>query len=220
MKKLLLPVILIALIGGGGYAYYVYSQPNEAPQVIKTTVGKGDVVQSVVATGSLDALRTVQVGSQVSGVVDHLYVDFNSIVHKDQILATIDPQLLQSAVDQAQANLDKAKVDLELQKVQLEQNQHDQKRNEDLYAKKLVTQQDWEQAILNTKTTVANIAAAEQGLVQLQANLTQAKTNLGYATIRSPIDGVVVNRIVDQGSTVQASMTTPSSSRWLPTCRR
>jgi HlyD family secretion protein len=209
MKKLLLPVILIALIGGGGYAYYVYSQPDEAPQVIKATVGKGDIVQSVIATGTLDALRTVQVGSQVSGVVDHLYVDFNSIVHKDQVLATIDPQLLQSAVDQAQANLDKSKVDLELQKVQLLQNQHDQKRNEDLFQKNLVTQQVLEQAVLNTKTTEANIAAAVQGLVQLQANLTQAKTNLGYATIKSPIDGVVVNRIVDQGSTVQASMTTP-----------
>jgi HlyD family secretion protein len=209
MKKLLLPVILIALIGGGGYAYYVYSQPDEKPQVIKATVGKGDIVEVVVATGTLDPLRSVSVGSQVSGVVKELYVDYNSMVKEGMVLAEIDPTLLQSAVDQAAANLDKSTVDLERMKVQLEQYVHDQKRNQDLFEKKLVTEQTLEQANLNVKTQQATIASSEKGLVQLRANLDQAKTNLGYATIKSPIDGVVVSRIVDKGSTVQASMTTP-----------
>jgi HlyD family secretion protein len=209
MKKLLLPVILIVLIGGGGYAYYVYSQPDEKPQVIKATVGKGDIVEVVVATGTLDPLRSVQVGSQVSGIVQELYVDFNSMVTEGMVLAKIDPTLLQAAVDQAAANLDKATVDLERMQVQLDQYKHDLQRNEDLFTKKLVTEQTVEQARLNVKTQEASINSSRKGLVQIQSNLDQAKTNLGYTTIKSPINGVVVNRLVDKGSTVQASMSTP-----------
>ncbi len=210
MKKLLTVLIVLALLGGGGYAYYYYNKPDERPQILTQKITRGDVIEQVQATGTLQALRTVQIGAQVSGVVKKLYVDFNSIVKANQVIAELDPTILQSNVDQAQANYDKANVDLARMRVTLLQNIADLKRNQDLHTRSLVTDQALEQADLTVKTQQAAIDSAVKGLVQLQAAVDQAKTNLGYATITSPIAGVVIQRNSDEGSTINSSTSSPT----------
>src|SRR5438876_12294470 len=105
MKKLLVALVLILLAGAGGYAYLKYGKTEDKASVTQAAIQSGNIVQAVQATGTLEALRTVQVGSQVSGTVKNLYADFNSIVKKDQIIAELDPSLLQVQVDVQNANI-------------------------------------------------------------------------------------------------------------------
>jgi HlyD family secretion protein len=209
MKKLLTTLIILALGGGGAYYYFVYGKTPEKPQIIQATISRGDIVDFVSATGTLEALRTVQVGSQVSGVVQKLFVDYNSIVHKGDVIAQIDPTLLQQQVDIQQANIDRQLGDIENTKVQLENDQKNYERTKEQYDKGLVSPQQLEAADLQVKVRQASIDSAEKQLVQSRANLKQAQLNVQYCTITAPIDGVIVNRNVDEGQTVQASMTTP-----------
>src|SRR5260221_5650039 len=121
MKKLIIVLILLLLAGAAGYAYYKYGKPEDKPVVLQAQVQTGDVTQIVQATGTLEALRTVNVGSQVSGTVSDLGgVDFNTIVKKGQVIARLDPSLLQVQVDIQNANIEKQQSDIESQKVQLE----------------------------------------------------------------------------------------------------
>jgi HlyD family secretion protein len=209
MKKLVIALILLAAGGGGAYYYYTYGQVKEKPQVVQTTLSQGDITEAVQATGTLEALRTVQVGSQVSGKVQELYADFNSIVKKDQLIAKIDPTLLQVQVELQQANVERQKGEIESQKVQLEDAKVQLDRTQKMFEKGLANQQQLDQAVLTEKTRATALDAAEKQLVTNQANLDQAKLNVDYTNIYAPIDGVVVNRLVDIGQTVQSSMTTP-----------
>ncbi len=209
MKKLLIALILIVLAGAGGYAYLKYGKTEDKASVTQAAIQSGNIVQAVQATGTLEALRTVQVGSQVSGTVKSLYADFNSIVKKDQIIAELDPSLLQVQVDVQNANISRQEGDIAQQKVNLENDQLTLTRTQAQFDKGLVSPQQLEAAQLAVKSRQANINSLEKQLVQARAQLSQAKLNVSYCTIRSPIDGVVVNRIVDIGTTVQASMTTP-----------
>lgn len=209
MKKLLTTLIILALGGGGAYYYFVYGKTPEKPQIIQATVTRGDITDFVSATGTLEALRTVQVGSQVSGVVQHLYADYNTIVHKGDVIAQIDPTLLQQQVDIQQANIDRQKGDIDNQKVQLENDQKNLERAQQQYDKGLVSPQQLEAAQLQVKVRQASIDSSQKQLVQSNANLKQAQLNVEYCTIKAPIDGVIVSRAVDEGQTVQASMNTP-----------
>ncbi len=207
MKKLVTILIFLALAGGGAYYYYAYARVPEKPTIVQAAVSRGDITEAVSATGTLEALRTVQVGSQVSGTVSDLHgVDFNSIVKKDQIIASLDPSLLQVQVDIQKANIERQQVDIENQKIQLEDAKRTMVRTQEQFDKQLVSTQANEQAVLNVKTREASIASSEKMLVQARASLAQAELNVQYCTIRSPIDGVVVNRAVDVGQTVQSSM--------------
>lgn len=207
MKKLVTILILLALAGGGAYWYYAYGRTPEKPTVVQAAISRGDITEVVSATGTLEALRTVQVGPQVSGTIKDLHgVDFNSIVKKGQIMAELDPTLLQVQVDIQQANIDRQVVDIENQQIQLEDNRRSQGRAQEQFDKGLVSQQALEQAQLTVKSRQSSIASAQKQLVQAQANLAQAKLNVEYCTVRSPIDGVVVDRRVDVGQTVQSSM--------------
>ena len=207
MKKLVTILIFLAIAGGAAYYYYAYGRVPEKPTIVQAAVSRGDITEAVSATGTLEALRTVQVGSQVSGTVSDLHgVDFNSIVKKDQIIASLDPSLLQVQVDIQKANIDRQQVDIENQKIQLEDAKRTMVRTQEQFDKQLVSAQANEQAILNVKTREASIASSEKMLVQARASLAQAELNVQYCTIRSPIDGVVVNRAVDVGQTVQSSM--------------
>lgn len=210
MKKLIGFVVVLLVAGGGWWYYITYGRPVEQPQVVQTAISRGDITEAVSATGTLEPLRRVDVGSQVSGVVKELYVDFNSIVKQGQLLAEIDPALLDVQVQIQTANIERQKGDIENQKVQLEDQKRQRDRTQSLYDKGLQNQQQLEAALLSVKTREAQIASAEKSLVQAEANLNQAKLNLGYTKIYSPIDGVVVDRRVDKGQTVQASMNTPS----------
>jgi len=210
MKKLLLAFVILA--GGGGYAYYyfVINKPVEKPQVSRAPVTQGDIVEQVSATGQLEPWRRVDVGSQVSGVVQKMHVDFNDIVKEGQILAEIDPTLLQVQVQIQDANIERQKSDIANQRVGLEDLRVQLARAKQLTASGLQNQQQLESAELAVKNREAQIYSAEKSLVSAEANLQQAKLNLSYTKIKSPIDGVVLDRKVDVGQTVQSSMTVAS----------
>ena len=165
------------------------------PKFRKANVEKGDVVATVTATGTLSAVTTVKVGSQVSGIIAKLHVDFNSTVKKGQLLTELDPTPFQQTVDQRRADLEKAKVELRNAEISLT-------RAKSLTAQQLLAQSDLDGA----QTTRDSAAAA---VAQSQAALKQAETNLSYTRITSPIDGVVVDRQYDVGQTVAASFQAP-----------
>jgi HlyD family secretion protein len=210
MKKLVTFIAILVLAGVGTWYYFAYAKPVEKPQIMTARVTQGDIIESVQATGALEPMRRVDVGSQVSGVVQELFVDYNSMVKKDMVLATIDPSLLQVQVEIQKANIERQTMDIENQKVQLEDIQRQLERVRQLHEKGLQNQQQLEAAELAVKQRKAQIDSAQKQLVQAQANLAQAELNVRYTTIRAPIDGVVIERRVDRGQTVQASMTTPS----------
>ncbi len=196
MKKVLgilaLAVVLAAPLG----LYYSKRGNNGEAKFRWTKVDRGDVTATVTATGTLSAVITVNVGSQVSGIISKLYVDFNSEVKKGQLLAELDPTPFQQTVDQRKADLEKAKVELRNAEISL-------KRSKALNAQQLLAQSDLDAA----QTTRDSSAAA---VAQADAALNQAVTNLSYAKITSPIDGVVVTRAYDIGQTVAASFQAPT----------
>jgi HlyD family secretion protein len=207
MRKLVTVLIVLAVAGGGGYYYYRSTQSQEKPTVNQVTITQGTIVEEVQATGTLEALRTVTVGPQVSGTIVSLEgVDFNHIVHKGQVVARLDPSLLQVQVDIQKANIERQQTDIDSQKVQLENDERTLARTKELAAKGLVNQTQLEDADLQVKTRKAQIESAEKQLVQAQANLAQAELNVSYTEVKSPIDGVVVDRKVDIGQTIQSSM--------------
>jgi HlyD family secretion protein len=157
---------------------------------------KGNISNTVTATGTIEAIKTVAVGTQVSGIVNKIYADYNSVVKKGQILAEIDKAPLLTQYSSAEASFDDAKAEDQYQKSNFE-------RIKALYDKKLVADADFEQAQYNYKR-------AEASLKISKANFEKAKVNLDYATIYSPIDGVVLDRAVDEGQTVAASFNTPT----------
>ena len=209
MKKLIAAVVVLGLGAAGVWAYLTYAVVKVEPQILEATITRGDITEVVQATGTLEALRTVTVGSQVSGTVATIDADYNTIVKKDQIIATIDPSLLQVQVEIQKANIDKQQTDINSQQIQLEDAQRTLARTKELFTNKLATQQAVEQADLSVRTRVASIESAKKSLFQTQKSLEQAELNVSYCTIKSPIDGVIVQRIADVGQTVQASMTSP-----------
>jgi len=210
MKKLIAFIILLLAAGGGWWYYVKYGQPVEKPTVQFATISQGDIVEGVTATGALEPRRRYDVGSQVSGVVKSIYVDYNTLVKKDQLLAEIDPQLLQVQVDIQKANIDRQTSDIASQKVQLDDQKKQFERTKSLFERGLQNQQQFEAAELAIKTREAQIASAEKSLVSANANLQSALLNVSYTKIVAPADGVIVERKVDVGQTVQASMQTPS----------
>jgi HlyD family secretion protein len=194
-KRVLIIGIVVAVVALAG-AFFYARRGSAEPKFRKGKLDKGDVVATVTATGTLSAVTTVSVGSQVSGIIAKLYVDFNSVVKKGQHLADLDPTPFQQAVDQSRANLDKAKVQLRNDEIALT-------RAKKLFADQLIAQSDLDGALTTRDSDVATVA-------QVTAQLHQAETNLSYAHIVSPIDGVVVSRSYDVGQTVAASFQAPT----------
>ncbi|MBS2031794.1 MAG: efflux RND transporter periplasmic adaptor subunit [Deltaproteobacteria bacterium] len=183
---------------------------NAAPTYDTAPVQRGRIVARVTATGTLSALVTVQVGTQVSGRIAELKVDFNSTVKKGEVLAKIDPQLFEAAVESAKANSAQADGQLAQTKAQAQIAALTYQRNQQLLEKKLVSQSDLDTAKANADATAAAVKAAEGNLAQAKAQLHQAEVNMGYTTIVSPIDGTVISRAVDVGQTVAASLAAPT----------
>jgi HlyD family secretion protein len=171
-------------------------------------VERGRIVARVTASGTLSALVTVQVGTQVSGRIQDLYVDFNSPVRKGQVLAKIDPQFFRAAVEQAKANLAAAEGNLAKAKAQAVDAHRQLERAKTLA--QLIPQSDLDTADANAKAADAQIQVGEGAVAQARASLYQAQVNLGYTTITSSIDGVVISRNVDVGQTVAASLQAPT----------
>jgi HlyD family secretion protein len=173
-------------------------------------VTRGSMTEIVSATGDVSAIITVNVGSQVSGTISKLYVDFNSQVKKDQPLADLDPRLFRAALEKAQAGLASAEADVEKAQAQLNDAVRVEKRTKELFEQKLVSQQDVDSAVANREQMAANLSSTKAKVLQARADRDQAATNLAFARITSPIDGIVVSRAVDVGQTVAASFQTPT----------
>jgi len=194
-RKWIITTLLIAALAAAGIFIYREAIAKPAPALRLAKIERGDVRQTVSATGTLNAVTTVSVGTQVSGQVAELLVDFNDHVTKGQLLARIDPTLAQQAVVDAQANLDKARA-------QLLQGQRDYARNRELTSSGLLARSAFEQSEASFDVARAQVKSA-------QVALDRAGQNLAYTNIHAPIDGVVVERNVQQGQTVAASLSAP-----------
>src|SRR5438105_15092332 len=217
-------LILIGVVVLAGLLVVFGLNRNTQAQHFTAKVERGDIHDFVDATGTINAVITVQVGSQVSGTIAKLNVDFNSRVHKGDIVALIDPALFQGALLQASADLDNAKANVAAAKANLEkakaasqQTKADYDRAVQLTKDNITSQQQLDLAKANYDSAnaavgaaAANVAQAEAQVSQKAAALTVARTNLNYTVIRSPIDGTVVARNVDVGQTVAASLQAPT----------
>lgn len=194
-KKILVAVVVLLL--GGGIAYLTLSGKEESLIVAKTSpVETGTISTVVTATGTIEATKQVEVGTQVSGVVEKIYVDYNSVVKAGQLIAELDKENLSELLSQAQSAYDVA-----LNEQRYLQTIFD--RQKSLYASSVISKSDYQEAEYNLKT-------AKGTTQQRLSDLKKAKTNLGYANIYSPINGVVLSRDVDEGQTVAASYSTPT----------
>lgn len=194
-KKLLIFALSLVIIAIA-YVVYISLKKNTHEYVFETeTVQIGSINNTITATGTLEATNTVVVGTQVSGVIEKLYVDFNSVVKKGQLIAELDKSTLQSSLENAQADLDNAQAEFDYQSSNYE-------RMKILFDKELLSQSDYDLAVYTFKKSKATVKSAK-------ANLDRSARNLGYATIYSPIDGIVLNRAVEEGQTVASSMNTP-----------
>jgi HlyD family secretion protein len=185
-------------------------EDDKAVQYQTAAIDRGPIVAKVTASGALSALVTVQVGSQVSGRISHIMADFNSAVKKGQIIARLDTQLLTATLEQARANYDAAQADLLKAQVQAKDFERQLTRQSSLHERNLTAQADFDTAQANFDAGTAGVASAQGRVAQTRAALHQAQVNLDYATIESPIDGVVISRAVDVGQTVTASLQTPT----------
>jgi HlyD family secretion protein len=201
---------LLVLFGVGIGAYEKFVDVVTPPTVFYAGATRGDVVMSVSATGTLQATRTVDVGTQVSGTVKKLYVDYNSIVKQGEIVAEIDPTLFQAALQSAQAGVERAQIELQGAQDTLATDSASRDRSEDLFKHQLDSEQDRETAELQVKSDQAVIDQDKAAIIIAQADVDQAKANVDFCTIRSPIDGVVVTRNADEGQTVAAGFSVPS----------
>ena len=197
---------------------------NEKPQYFTSKVDRGDIGEVVEATGTINAVTTVQVGSQVSGTISRLNADFNSRVKKGQVVAQIDPSLFEGALLQAKADLANAKANLVASQANLEkaqatavQTKADYERTSGLTKEGVMSQQQLDLAKANADSADAAVSAAKATITQAiaqaqqkQAAVTVAQTNLDYTTIHAPIDGTVIARNVDVGQTVAASLQAPT----------
>jgi HlyD family secretion protein len=177
---------------------------------ITAPVERGDLTARVTATGTVSALVTVQVGSQVSGRIQELFADFNTPVKKGQIIARIDPRLFRSEVEQARANLLAAEGNLAKARADAQDADRKLARARALQAQRVVSRAELDTAAATAGATKGQVAAAEGAVAQARASLNQAKINLDYTTIVSPTDGVVISRNVDVGQTVAASLQAPT----------
>ena len=216
-------ILGVAVVVAGVFAAFSLNH-NNAPQHFTAKVEKGEIHDVVEATGMINAVITVQVGSQVSGTISKLYVDFNSRVHKGDVVALIDPALFKGALLQATADLENAKANLVAARANLEkakallvQTKADYDRTAGLFKDGILSQQQLDLAKANYDSAnatvggaVANVTQAEAQVSQKEAAVAVAQTNLNYTVIRSPIDGTVVARNVDVGQTVAASLQAPT----------
>ena len=194
-KKSIIAIAVLVVLATVGMLISQFAFAKDATVYRFTTIGRGNILSKVSATGTLNAVTTISVGTQVSGQISKLYVDFNDHVKKGQLLAEIDPTLAQQAVADAQANLAKADA-------QAQQADRDNARNQQLFKDGLIAKADYE-------TTQSNVSVNYADVKSAQIALDKAKQNLAYTNIYSPIDGVIVERDVQAGQTVAASLSAP-----------
>ena len=213
MRRVTKPLIIGVLLSVGagiGVRAYRTGLDNDQPKVTTAPVTRGAVRDVVAATGTLQAVTTVQVGTQVSGTISWLGADFNSIVREGQVIARLDPSLFQTQVEQAQANRTKASADLENAQVRVADAQQKYDRAQELAAKQLIARSDLDAARVAVDLAEATVRSARAQVLQADASVNQAQLNLSHTVITAPIDGIVIGRSVDAGQTVAASLSSPT----------
>ncbi|MBC8466181.1 efflux RND transporter periplasmic adaptor subunit [bacterium] len=184
-------LLIVSLVS----AYFLFGKTSGEFAFTTTKVEKGSVSNTITATGTLEATNTIVVGTQVSGVIEKIYVDFNSNVKKGELIAELDKSTLQFSLETAEADVSNSQAEFDYQKSNFE-------RMNEVFEKGLLSETDYDLATFNYKKSEAALKSAK-------ANLKRAEKNLGYASIYAPIDGVVLNCAVEEGQTVTASMSTP-----------
>lgn len=203
MKKAILLILILALVLTG-------CGKKARMECVTATVGRADIQNSVTATGTIEPVTSVDVGTQVSGIVSHIYVDYNSPVKKGQVIARLDMENLESELSGAQANLRSARANLKSMQSALEYQKANYERYTNLFEKGLISANEYEQARLSHEQALRSCEQARQTVSQQTEMVKRARTNLDYATITSPIDGVVLSKEVEEGQTVAASFNTPT----------
>jgi len=197
MKKNLLYIgSAVVLVAIGFFVYKSFAGTEKTVTFETAKIGKGTISNTITATGTLEAIKTVEVGTQVSGVIEKIYVDFNSQVKKGQLLAQLDETPLLTQLEQSKASVDQSEAEVKYQKATYE-------RYKSLAEKKLIAQSDFDLAEYNYNKAVAT-------LNNVKSVYDRSKINLSYARIYSPIDGIILERAVDEGQTVAASFSTPT----------
>jgi HlyD family secretion protein len=219
MRTLFVILALLAVVGGG--ATYFADHWKSAPVVrFRTTeVERGDLLLTIEATGTVEPEEVVDVGAQVAGLIQEFgtdphdpnkLIDYGTAVEQGTVLAKIDPTPYEAALDQAEATLERSQADLQQLEAKCEQAKQDWKRAESLRPKGAIAGTEYDTAVANYKVAEANIAVGKATIRQNEAALQVAKTNLGYTTIKSPVEGVIIDRRVNIGQTVVASLNAPS----------
>ena len=209
-KRFWLSIAAIIVAVGAGIYYYRSDVAAETPTLNTAEVTQGDVVSTVEATGTLEAVTTVEVGTQVSGTIKSLGADFNSQVRHGQVIARLDPSLFDTQVAQERATVSRLNAEVERARVQADDAEVKLRRARELASQQLIAQSDLDAAISTANAAKAAVKSAQAQLVQAQASLNQAQVNLSHTVIRAPIDGVVIARNVNVGQTVAASMQAPT----------
>jgi HlyD family secretion protein len=211
-KRVLKWVLLgLMVVAGSALAWRIAIREKPVELHYATVaIDRGPIAAKVTANGTLSALMTVSVGSQVSGRIESLHADFDSRVQKGQVVATIDPSFFRAAVAQARANHRAAQAAVERARAQVEQAERNRLRAKSLYEKGVVSKSELETMGANADVARADVTAARASVRQTKAALDQAELNLRYTTITSPIDGVVISRNVDVGQTVAATLQAPT----------
>jgi HlyD family secretion protein len=208
--RLWLSVAAIIVAISAGIYYYRSDVAAESPTLNTAEVTQGDVVATVEATGTLEAVTTVEVGTQVSGTIKSLGADFNSQVRQGQVIAQLDPSLFDTQVAQERATVTRLNAEVERARVQADDAKVKLGRARELAEKELIAKSDLDAAVSTANAADAAVKSAQAQLVQAQASLNQAQVNLSHTVIRAPIDGVVIARNVNVGQTVAASMQAPT----------
>ncbi|MDR1691635.1 MAG: efflux RND transporter periplasmic adaptor subunit [Rickettsiales bacterium] len=193
-KNKLFWILIIAAVAVFSY-FKFFKQEKNTFTYLTTKVVRGDISKQITANGTINPVNLVKVGTQVSGIIEKIFVDFNDNVVEGQVLAEIDTSVLQSQLEIAKANLDKAKANLDLAKLEYD-------RADELFKKDYVARSELDQADVNYRTALANYTSSE-------SEYKRAEINLGYAIIKSPVSGVVISREVDEGQTVAATFSSP-----------
>lgn len=198
MKRKKIIILVVSIVAVIAILWLIFGRKsNSTSYIVETaTATRGDVSEAVTATGTIEPVTKVDVGTQVSGIIDKLYADYNSVVTKGQLIAEMDKVTLQSELTSQQATYDGAKAEYEYQ-------EKNYLRNKALHEKQLISDTEFEESTYN-------YAKAKSAYESSEANLAKAKRNLAYATITSPIDGVVISRAVEEGQTVAAGFETPT----------
>ena len=211
MKKISKVWYIVAVVLVVAVSVWAFSGSKRKEQVdfVTEKVAPANIQSSITATGTIEPVTSVTVGTQVSGIVSKLYVDYNSVVKKGQVIAELDKSNLMSQLNSAKANLQQMQANLRKAQEDLAYQHANFNRYKTLYNKGLVSANDFETARLSYQTASQSVSSVRQQVNAAQEEVKRAQTNLGYATITSPIDGIVLSKSVEEGQTVAASFSTP-----------